>query len=194
MHDTSFSLLERISRDSDPQSWRRLLELYSPLLQSWLRRYEVQPSDADDLVQEVLLVVVRELPDFRHSGRPGAFRSWLRNILANRLQNYWRTRKNRPLAIGGSHPRQRIDDLQDDASHVSRMFDSEHDRHVIGRLLEQSKRRFEGATWQAFERLMIDGVDAQAVAAELGLTPNAVYIAKSRVLAVLRLEAAGLVD
>lgn len=85
--DTSLTLLEQLGEQSDEHSWSRLYELYSPLLRAWLGRYEVQTADADDLIQEVLMVVSRELPDFRHNGRTGAFRNWLRRILVNRLRN-----------------------------------------------------------------------------------------------------------
>ncbi len=64
MSETSASLLERLRLEPDEASWRRLVDLYVPLLRGWLRRYALQPPDAEDLVQEVLAVVVRELPQF----------------------------------------------------------------------------------------------------------------------------------
>jgi RNA polymerase sigma-70 factor (ECF subfamily) len=74
------------------------------------------------------------------------------------------------------------------------VWDEEHDRHVIHRLLELLQPHFEPATWQAFHRLVRDGARAADVAAELGTTVNAVLLAKSRVLRRLRQEAAGLTD
>src|SRR5262245_56944780 len=82
--DTSVSLLERLRDQPDDSSWARMVDLYSPLLRDWIRRHHLQPSDADDLVQDVLAVVVRELVHFEHNRRTGAFRRWLRTILANR--------------------------------------------------------------------------------------------------------------
>ena len=64
----------------------------------------------------------------------------------------------------------------------------------VHRLLEMLKGDFEPKTWQAFTRMALDGLPAAEVAQELGLTTNAVFIAKSRVLARLRQEAAGLVE
>jgi len=194
MVQTSLSLLERLSIDSDNASWAQLVELYGPLLRHWLRRYDVAEADCDDLIQDVLLVVSRELPEFRHNRRTGAFRSWLRKILANRVQNHWRARKRRPMATGRSTFAEQLNQLEDDDSNCSRMWDAEHDRQVIEHLLSRSADRFAPTTWQAFHRLMIDGLDADAVAAELGITVNAVYIAKSRVLSALRRDAAGLID
>src|SRR5438128_2244954 len=92
MGPTSFSLLRHLQRGQDPDSWQMLLQIYRPFLLGLLRARSAPPQDLDDLIQEVLLVVVRELPTFRHSGRPGAFRAWLRSIAANRLRTYWRSR------------------------------------------------------------------------------------------------------
>ena len=92
MFETSHSLIDHLCNESDAASWERLIELYSPLLRGWINRYEVQAADADDLIQDVLMVVMRELPSFRHNQQTGAFRSWLRRIVVNRLRNFWRAR------------------------------------------------------------------------------------------------------
>src|SRR5262245_20751060 len=102
MPETSFSLLQRLRERPDDASWRGLVELYTPLLADWLRRHRLQASDTDDLVQEVLAVVVRELPHFEHIRRAGAFSRWLRTILANRLRQFWRNRQAWPPATGYS--------------------------------------------------------------------------------------------
>lgn len=99
---TSISLLERVADRSDSQAWERFAEIYAPLLRRWLRAYDVQEADADDLVQDVLAVVARELPAFRSSPQPGAFRCWLRTVLVHRLRNFWRSRQHRPLATGAT--------------------------------------------------------------------------------------------
>ena len=75
MDETSLSLLGRLSREADCDSWQRLFDVYTPLLRGWLKRYQVQSSDADDLIQDVLTVVLRELPRFQHNQQAGAFRS-----------------------------------------------------------------------------------------------------------------------
>src|SRR5947208_510280 len=96
---TPVSLLERLCRQPSPESWEKLVRLYTPLLQGWLRRYRLRPQDADDLVQDVLAVLVRRLPEFEHRGRPGAFRAWLRTILVNQLRNFRRKVQGQP--VGG---------------------------------------------------------------------------------------------
>src|SRR5271165_3266135 len=101
--ETSVSLLENLRLRPDSQSWQRLVDLYTPLIRDWLRRHGLQGSDADDLSQEVLAVVVRELPNFRHDMRQGAFRRWLKNITINRLRTFWRSRHRHPVGTGDSN-------------------------------------------------------------------------------------------
>jgi RNA polymerase sigma factor (sigma-70 family) len=194
MTDTSLSLLDELRTGGDSVAWERLVGLYSPLLHHWINRYDtLQPADVDDLVQDVLLAVSREIQRFDHRGQAGAFRGWLKAILLNRLRGFWRTRANRPGGVGGSDFQRLMDELADDNSSASRLWDSEHDRHVMQRLLEQVRPRFADETWRAFTRQVVDGVKAADVAAETGLPLHSVYAAKSRVLAALRGEAGGLI-
>ena len=193
MPETPISLLERLRLRPDDASWGRLVDLYAPLITSWLKRHQVQAADLDDLTQETLATLVREIPSFQHDLRQGAFRRWLRSIVLNRLRTFWRSRQPRPLGGGPEHE-QVWERLEDEGSDLSRLWDEEHDRHVVRRLLELIERDFEPATWQAFRMLVLDGKPTEEVAGALGLTPNAVRIAKSRVLSRFRAEIDGLVD
>lgn len=187
--DTSASLLQRLCDGPNPDGWRELVDLYSPLIRTWLGRHLLQAADADDLTQQVLTVVVGKLPAFRHNGRCGAFRAWLRSITVNTLRSF---RRSRPGPTPGGFD-DLLDRLQDPASELSRQWDREHDEHVTRCALRAIRPEFKPATWLAFHRLVLDETDPQTTAAELGLTVNAVLIAKSRVLARLRRELSGLV-
>jgi RNA polymerase sigma-70 factor (ECF subfamily) len=191
---TSLSLLDRVSGTRDEQAWRLLADAYTPLLQGWLRRYGVQPADADDLTQDVLLVVSRELPAFEHNGRTGAFRAWLRGILVNRVRYFWRSRQQRPLAGGESDLERALTQLEDPHSALSREWDREHDRHVVQEMLTRLEGRFDPSTLAAFRHVAIDGHSPEQAGQSLGLSPNAIVIAKCRVLKALRQEAQGLID
>jgi RNA polymerase sigma factor (sigma-70 family) len=193
MPDTPVSLLERLRLRPDSVSWQRLVDLYTPLIHNWLRFYSLPRADSDDVVQEVLAVVIREMPEFRHDLRRGAFRRWLRRITVNRLRTFWRGRREQPAA-GGSDFEDVLNQLEDPESRLSHLWDREHDQHVARRLLELLESEFEPATWQAFRLLVLEGVPAAQVAAALGTSPNAVRIAKSRILSRLRQEIAGLLD
>jgi RNA polymerase sigma-70 factor (ECF subfamily) len=193
MSRTPLSLLERLRQHPDEAGWRRLVELYTPFLRGWLRAHAAPPDEVDDLVQEVLGVLVRELPRFVHSGRLGAFRSWLRQVAAHRLGALWRARRRRPAPVGGDFA-EALARLEDPDSPLSRAWDMEHDHHLVRRLQELVRGDFQPATWQAFRGLVFDGLEPAVVAAQLGLSINAVLIARSRVLRRLRQEARGLID
>ncbi len=193
MTDTPISLLERLRLRADSASWERLVALYTPLIRGWLGRYGLQPTDVDDLTQEVMGTLLRELPRFRHDLRRGAFRRWLRTIAVNRLRTFWRGRDRRQ-AVGGPDLDAALERLEDPDSALSRLWDEEHDRHVARRLLELIEPEFEPPTWQAFRLLVLEGQPTRDVAKALGVTPNAVRIAKSRVLARFRKEVEGLLD
>ena len=113
MNETSLSLLNRLRRSPDSESWNRLVDLYGPLIKAWLRKYDVQDNDADDVVQEVLLAVSKDLGKFDHRGQTGAFRGWIKAILVNRLRKFWRARDRRPQARGDSDVHARLAQLED---------------------------------------------------------------------------------
>lgn len=194
MDSTSLSLLERACRKDDSQSWNRLMQLYAPLLKHWLNRFEVQYADADDIIQEVLTVVSAKLPEFHHNQRRGAFRNWLRKILIIRLKEFWRLRQKRAVVTGKTSFLDRLEELEDGHSDISRIWNREHDDYVMKRLIDTVKPRFQPRTWEAFWKQVIEGTPADVVAAEMGMPLSSVYVAKSRVLRVLKQESRGLID
>ncbi len=194
MLETSLSLLDRLRQSPEDEDWSRLIEAYSPLLRAWLMRAEVQAADADDLVQEVLLVVHRELPKFEHNQRRGAFRKWLRQIVVHRLRNFWRSRGRLIAAGNDSQLEEQLKQLEDDGSQLSQRWDREHNLAVARKLLELIESRFTESTRLVFRRLVVEGADADTVASETGLSLNAIFTAKSRVLRELRRLGQGLLD
>jgi len=194
MSETSTSLLDRLRQAPDEVSWQRWVDLYTPLIRGWLRRQAMLGTDADDVVQDVLAVVVRKLPQFQREPRTGAFRRWLRSITVNCLRDFWRAKRLRPAATGDSDFQDMLTQMEDPESALSREWDREHDRHVTQQLLEMIKPYFESSTWLAFQRVALEGVPPEQAAAELSMTVNAVFIAKSRVLSRLREEGKGLID
>ena len=191
--ETSVSLLERLAGQPTDDDWRRLVELYQPLLRAWTLRAGVPGTDADDLVQETLLVVFRKVGEFERRGQ-GTFRAWLGTILVHRVRDYFRARRNRPTPTGDSDFLRRLDELESPGSALARQWDREHDEHVAHTLLRRVQGDFTPATWQAFRRHVLEGEPAARVAEALHLSLNSVLLAKSRVLKRLRQELTGLVD
>ena len=181
MAQTPPSLLQRLREEpEDDDAWRRFVGIYRPLLIGWLRRYSLQAADADNLVGIIFESVLRELPRFRYNPVRGHFRGWLRQIMVNRLREFWRKKKQERAVVEPL-----LEQLEDPKSDLSQRWDREHDQHVLQVLLAQLEPDFAPLTWQAFHRSMA-GEEPQAVAAALGLSVNAVFLAKSRILKRLR--------
>lgn len=192
MNNTQLSLLLRV-QSGDTDAWQRFDSLYRPFIRAWLTRLHVHPQDADDLTQDVLLAIVRGIEQFRHPGRPGSFRGWLRAITANCARAFWRASPGR-AAPGGEAFLRAVEGLEDPASSVSSVWDRAHDQAVLQRLLELLSAEVEPRTMRAFRMLVFEGRTGADAAAELGMTVAAVYAAKSRVLSRLRAEARDLLD
>ena len=194
MPDTPMSLLERLGRPKvDSADWDRLVAVYSPLLRSWLGRFSLQGADADDVLQNALAVLFKKVGQFRHRGKPGAFRAWMRSVLAYEVSAFHRQRAGLPKPADPQDETGPLAGLENGESELSCRWDAEHDQHVVARLLELIKPEFTESTWLAFERSALQDRPASEVGAELGLTANAVWVARSRVMRRLREEARGLV-
>jgi len=171
------NLLDELRQPSAADAWERFVRQYMPLLSYWARRRcGLQDQDAADLVQDVLIVLLRKLPNFQY--QPGrSFRGWLRTVLLNK----WRDR--RPIPAAGSLDNE---DHPEAPAHAEAREQREHGLYVLGRALRLMAADFEQATWQACWETVVCGRPAEGVAAELGITVNAVYLAKGRVLSRLR--------
>jgi RNA polymerase sigma-70 factor (ECF subfamily) len=186
MNTTPISLLERLRKPDEPDPWRRFTDLYTPLLYYWARRLGLQEQDAADLVQDVFVLLVQKLPEFTHD-RKHSFRSWLRTVLLNR----WRTgqrRRTPGTADDGALGELAVPD------DVAEFGEAEYQRYLARRALELMQAQFQPTTWQACWKQVVEGRPAAEVAAELGISEGAAYVAKSRVLRRLRQELDGLID
>jgi RNA polymerase sigma-70 factor (ECF subfamily) len=179
--DTSASLLQRLRQPGQEQAWTRFVQLYTPLLYCWARRLGLDEPDAADLVQDVLTLLVRKLPEFTYD-RSKSFRAWLRTVTLN----HWRNRCRRAeLPRASGHPD--LDNLADNDA-TDAVAETEYRQWLVGRALELMQTEFQPTTWKACWECVVVGRPAAEVAAELGISVGAVYMAKSRVLSRLREE------
>jgi len=186
------SLLEKLVQPGDNgDGWRQFHDLYRPLLHRWLASAGLQEFDRDEVVQEVLRVVFTDLVKFQRGGS-GAFRAWLRAITVNRLREHWRSLHRHPKPtdpIAGAFAK-----LEDPGSDLSKLWDREHDRHLVRQMLKRIEPDFDASTRHAFERVVLRSEKPAAVALVLGLSVNSVLLAKSRILRRLRQEMRGFLE
>ena len=188
-HDSvSTSLLVR-ARSNDRSAWEKLADLFSPIVYTWVRRGGVPEADAEDVVQDVFLELSRGLNRFRRD-RPGdSFGGWLRTLTRRRTCDYHR--RGPTLGTGGSAARLTLEQVPEAVPDDADPTD-DPTAELLRRGLESIRAEFAERTWQAFEALAVGERPAAVVAAELGLTVGAVYMARSRVLKRLREELEGL--
>jgi len=189
--NTRITLLQRV-RDSDAHdSWREFIAVYEGLIFSWLRQQNVASEDAEDIRQEVMTTVVEKIGSFEHNGRPGAFRNWLRQITSHRLRRTWRTRKRQGVTTNLAAI---AEELADDRSRLTLIWDAAHNEYVVKHLLEMTYRRFNNTSITAFQRIVLKEEPAQQVADSLGMSLGAVRVAQHRVLRALKELGQGLID
>jgi RNA polymerase sigma-70 factor (ECF subfamily) len=166
------------------------VQLYAPLIELWARQAGLQDADVADVRQEVFLAVNKGLETFRRD-RPGdTFRGWLRRITRNKIADL--LGKRPPGGEGGSDAAQRIQQLPQPGD--SEEMEMEDLKVLYRRALDLIVTDFEETTWKAFLEVVVNGRTVAEVAAELGITPNAVHLAKGRVLTRLREEFVDLID
>lgn len=186
MHTTPISLLLRLKQPGADRAWQRFVDLYTPLLFYWARQAGLKSPDDADLVQEVFAVLVQKLPEFNYDSQK-SFRGWMRTIVLNR----WRDQRRQKVAAPVQHGADALAELPDPAAEEA-FWEHEHRQHLVARALELMKTDFEEKTWRACWECVVADRPAGEVAAELGMTSNAVYVAKYRVLRHLRRELEGL--
>jgi DNA-directed RNA polymerase specialized sigma24 family protein len=74
------------------------------------------------------------------------------------------------------------------------LWDREYERRLFAWAAEQVRGEFQEATWQAFWLTAVEGKSAREAGAATGMSPGAVYVAKSRILARLRQQVRRLQD
>jgi RNA polymerase sigma-70 factor, ECF subfamily len=190
--ETPLSLMERLRAD-DAAAWRRLMDLYRPLVLFWCVRGGVNSDDAEDVAQGVFAAAATGLDGFRRD-RPGdTFRGWLRAITRKQVLLHFRRNRGRVRGAGGSDAWRNLQDVADN-SDIEDDGEETEVGQVYRRAVEQVRGEFEDRTWQAFWLVVIEGRTPAALAETLGMTPAAIRQAKSRVLRRLKQEMGELLD
>lgn len=194
---TSGTLIKRW-RQQEPEAWERLTYLYFPLIYDWCRRKGLAPEDSRDVSQNVFLSLSKCTMRFQHKEGENSFRGWLWGVTNNHIKYHLRQSAGQPRAAGGSSAVRQFADVaqtvkpSENKSEESLKRNSESG--LVKRALELMRTDFQEPTWRAFWHTAVEGRPAADVADELGLSTNAVYLAKSRVLRRLREEFEGLID
>jgi RNA polymerase sigma-70 factor (ECF subfamily) len=185
---TRVTLLNRLKDGDDADAWREFVHLYGPVVYGFARKRGLQDADAADLMQEVMRSVARNATRMEYDPKKGTFRGWLYTVTRNKIYNFLNGQRNRPRGAGDSAAQERLDSLADRREDRAEDWELEYQRRLSAQAMDLVRGEFQPNTWQAFWRTAVEGKGAQVVGSELRMTPGAVYVAKSRVLARLREE------
>jgi RNA polymerase sigma-70 factor (ECF subfamily) len=184
--ETRNTLIVKLRDPADTAAWREFVALYEPLVYDLACRQGLQDADARDLCQEVFRAVAGAIDRWDPDPSRGTFRGWLNRIARNLLVNFLTRRRHEPRGSGSTSVQELLDAQPDDDPTASALFETEYRRRVFRWAADEVRGEFAPATWEAFWQTAVAGRAPRDVAAGLGLSVGAVYVARSRVLARLR--------
>ena len=179
--------LKRYASGAKP-AWDEFVLVYGPLVFRVARRQGLQPTDADDLVQEVFSAVAKQVGDWLQRPDRGSFRAWLLRMARNIAVNLLTRKPFGATGIGGNEVGCRLEEVLGQGDEFSSRFDLEYRREVFRWAAEQVRESVAATTWQAFHLTHLEGVSTADAARQLGISVGNVYIARSRVTARIRQE------
>lgn len=184
---TRASLLVRIRDGANHIAWQEFVNLYGPVVYGFARKRGLQDADAADLMQDVLRSVSTAIGRLEYDRSQGSFRGWLFTITRNKVFNFLSARKIRPQASGDTSTN-RLLNAHPDGNDTDQSWEVEYQRRIAALAMDRVKGEFQEKTWRAFWLTAVEGVAAAEASQQIGLSPGAIYVAKSRVLARLKDE------
>ena len=177
---TRATLLERVKDPRDQSSWREFVDIYDPLLYRYGRLRGLSHENALEVVQECMAQLVQVMPEFEYSSEKGKFKSWLRCIANNKINDMF---KRRRPANANSADFQRP---QEREKSTDEMWEEQWQRKHLRFCLKQVLSEAASSTRQAFELYVVLEWPMQKVAAALDMSSDQIYAAKSRITQRLR--------
>lgn len=184
---TRQSLLSRLRDLDDHESWRTFFDLYWKLLYNVARRAGLDDAVAQDVVQETVIGVAREMPEFRYDPSRGSFKQWLLRITRRRIIDHLRRIYRQPLRVEVAP-----DSLDEDETqaatiadtcdgHIDSAWDEEWERSIFEEAVARVRQAANPKHFQVFDYCVLKEWPVSKAAATLGLNAAQVYVAKHRV-------------
>jgi RNA polymerase sigma-70 factor (ECF subfamily) len=179
---TSPTLLRRLRQaPTDEAAWAAFVARYGSVIDGWCRHWGLQAADAEDLRQNVLLDLSKQMAKFEYDPTK-SFRAWLKTI-CRRAWYDWCERR-REIATGSTSIRELMHSVEAEEHFLTEM-EEEWNRELLACAMREVRDRVQPHTWRAFEMLTREGMSGAEVAASLGMKVGAVWVAKSKVQRML---------
>lgn len=188
---TRSSLLKRLKGDVRQASWQEFYGLYWRAIYGYALRFAIPKDDAEDVVQEVFIKILRQLPAFEYDRAKGRFLSWVKTITRTTAMDYFRRRQAR---VEGHMRTERADETILDNTPAATCdqppdpWEEEWQKSLLAVAFENVGRRVRKTTCEAFRLTAIEDRPAEDAAAMLGISVEAVYVNRSRMIRHLRAE------
>jgi len=183
---TSTYLLEGLKNPENQTVWRQYVDRYRPMLTGYMRKLGLAADETEDVAQLALTSFYKAYQGGKYDSEKGRLRDWLFGITRNEIRSWRRRRGNREVQVAGEAERTDFFERQCDEDRWEQLWEQEWRAAVMRQCLEQVRREVDPTTFQAFEMFASEGKPAAEVARRLDLTPNAVFIAKHRILKRIR--------
>jgi RNA polymerase sigma factor (sigma-70 family) len=184
---TDVSLLLKLRKSPQDQlAWAEFARRYGRRVFSWCRQWGLQEVDAEDVTQNVLMILTEKLREFDYDPS-GSFRAWLKTVAQHAWYRYRERQDRAGRASGDSRVMEFLHQLEarDD---FAKKLEEEFDCELRDLALLRVAQRVEPKTWSAFEMQVLEQRSSTETAHTLGIPIAMVYVAKSRVLKMLQEE------
>jgi RNA polymerase sigma factor (sigma-70 family) len=193
---TRHSLLHRLRRWDDQDSWKDFFDTYWKFIYSVATNAGLSDAEAQDVVQETVISVAKTMPGFRYEPKVCSFKGWLRHITAKRVADQFRKRQreapaNSLISVQTSNNGEM--DLADPAGlALDAVWDDEWERNMIEAALQKLELQVNARQYQIFYLHVIQRMPAREVGAAVGVTAAQVYLVKHRLSRLFKKAVTGL--
>jgi RNA polymerase sigma factor (sigma-70 family) len=189
-NQTSYSLLERAHDTDDDAAWNQFVDHYRRFIAYILREIGVRENDLEDLTQQILLNLTRNLGKYDQSR--SSFRTWLGHVIRNAAKMHFRRQNSRPIEVYESSDEFLIHGVLQE-SEVERLISSEWEDYIATQAMDRVRKSFKGKAIEVFE-LGLEGKSAAEIAEITELTVPSIYKLRTRVKRKLFLEVRALTE
>jgi RNA polymerase sigma-70 factor (ECF subfamily) len=190
---TRYSLLSRLQNWNDQESWKIFFDTYWRLIYSIALKSGLTEAEAQDVVQETIISVAKDIHKFKRDRTLGSFNGWLRNLtrwrIADQLRKRPGLRQHEELSFGEDAEPWTLAEIPDPAEGaLSDMWEQEWRSNLFEAALERVKRKVKEEHFQIFDLNVIREWPVLQVAQTLNISVGKVYLIKFRLTALIRKE------